>query len=266
MRTLFSGAALVIALAAATSVAPISHAAELTVRITDPAGDATGPIDATNLVLVFDPATGDYKITVTATNAQPFDGEFRIAANLFNAARLPTNSLFNHAIPYNLIDARTKIIARGNNAALKDWMPGDVVATNTAASGGVNPPNVVLYRTSVASAPYTYLTNEDGIAYGPGGTATVAVQTPAGAISGLMDDIISLREDGVLTRNQAQSLLGKLSTLLATVNKGGTAPACGQMQAFVQEVQSLVAAQVLHPKQGYALVQAALAAMSTMGC
>ncbi len=266
MRTLFSGATLAIALAAATSVAPRSNAAELTVKFADPMGDATGAIDATNLVLVFDTATGDYKITLTATNAQPFEGEFRVMANLFNASKLPANSLFNHVIPYNLADGRTKLIARGNNAALKAWMPGDVVATNTAASGGVNPPNVVLYRTSVANAPYTYLTNEDAIAFGPTGAAAVAAQTPSGAINGLMDDVISLREDGVLNRMQSQRLLGKLSALLATANKGGAVPACGQLQAFIEDVQALVSSQVLHPKQGYALVQAALAAAATMGC
>src|SRR5215831_17703367 len=141
-------------------------AADLTFSFTDPVGDNTGSIDVTNMVVVFDSVTGNFKITLTATNAQPFVGHFRVNSNLFNQARLPLYSLFaDNMQDYNLATPKTKLILTGTNPNLLFWAVGDTVATNTAASGNVNPPGVTLYRTSVDNFPLTFLTNEDAIAY-----------------------------------------------------------------------------------------------------
>src|SRR5262249_44508212 len=187
-------------------------AADLTFSFTDPVGDNTGSIDVTNMVVVFDSVTGNFKITLTATNAQPFLGVFRVNSNLFDATRLPLHSYFTDDLQdYNLATPKTKLILTGTNPNLVFWATGDTVTTNTQASGGVNPPGVTLYRTQVANFPLGFLTNEDAIAYGPSGTAVIAAQTPQGALSGLMDDVTVLQEDGTLNGGNANSLIAKLS-------------------------------------------------------
>src|SRR5256885_17268842 len=52
--------------------------ADLTLSYTDPVGDFTGTIDVTRMVVIFDNLTGNYKITLTSTAAQPFLGVFRV--------------------------------------------------------------------------------------------------------------------------------------------------------------------------------------------
>ena len=50
---------------------------------TDPVGDNTGMVDLVGMDFTFD-ATGDYTIDLSADEANPFVGDFRININLFN--------------------------------------------------------------------------------------------------------------------------------------------------------------------------------------
>lgn len=259
-----------VAAAALAFTSQTAKASDLMVSFADPVGDSTSSIDATRMVVVFDPATGDFKATFTATNAQPFQEDFRININLFNQSKLPFNSIFNSAgNDYNFANGRTKVIIRGNNANLKFWMPGDVVTTNTDASGGVNPPGIVFYRTSVSSFPLTYLTNEDAIAYGPAGAAPLTRMTAQAAVSGLMDDVQVLYEEGILNREQANGLMAKLSAILkslnATISRNGQ-PACGMMNGFINAVQDLAAQGVILQKFANMLINEANKAGAQIGC
>jgi hypothetical protein len=257
-------------IAAVAMTAAPAFAADYTITFVDPVADSTGAIDATRMVVVFNNVTGDYKVTFTSTGAQPFNQNFRLNVNLFNQARLPNHSLFTDTVnDYNLTSAKTKMILKGNSPALTQWAAGDVVATNTAASGGVNPPGIMAYRTSVVNFPLELLTNEDAIAYGPSGTATVVPLTAQMAVSGLMDDVQSLYEDGALNREQAAALQSKLSRAVKALNdpsRSGQAVSCAMMTAFMNDVQDLVTAGALHPKMGINLTNSAMAAASLMGC
>jgi hypothetical protein len=262
---LFNRLLLTCALGLAIGVA--APAADLTFSFTDPVGDNTGSIDVTNMVVVFDSVTGNFKITLTATSAQPFLGVFRVNSNLFNQARLPLNSLFaDNMQDYNLATPTTKLILTGTNPNLVFWAAGDTVATNTAASGGVNPPGSTLYRTSVDNFPLTFLTNEDAIAYGTSGTAVIRVMTPQDALSGLMDDVTVLQDGGALNGGNANALIAKLSAALQSLNQGNSKPACNQIQAFINQVNSLVAGGTLTAAQGQALIDAANAIALQIGC
>jgi hypothetical protein len=256
---------LAIALGAAmTAAAP---AADLTFSYTDPVGDSTGQIDVTQMVVVFDSVTGNYKITITSTNAQPFVGPFRVDVNLFNPTRLPLHSFFQDApVNLNLATAQTKLILTGTNPNLVFWAAGDTVSTNTQASGGLNPPGSTLYRTTVSNFPMGFLTNEDAIAYGPNGNAVITVQTAQGALTGLMDDVTVLQETGSLNGGNANALIAKLSAALASLNNGHTKPGCNQIQAFINQVNSLVTGGTLTAAQGQALIQAANAIMMQIPC
>jgi hypothetical protein len=249
------------------AIGAAAPAADLTFSFTDPVGDNTGSIDVTNMVVVFDSVTGNFKITLTGTSAQPFLGVFRVNSNLFNAARLPLHSFFADTVnDYNLATPKTKLILTGTNVNLLFWAVGDTVATNTLASSGVNPPNVTLYRTQVTNFPAGFLTNEDAIAYGTSGTALITAQTPQGALSGLMDDVTVLQEDGKLNGGNANALIAKLSAALQSLNQGNSKPACNQIQAFINQVNSLMAGGTLTAAQGQALIDAANAIALQIGC
>jgi hypothetical protein len=242
-------------------------AADLTFSYTDPVGDSTGTVDVTHMVVVFDTVTGNYKVTLTSTAAQPFLGVFRVNINLFDATRLPAHSFFADTLnDYNLATAKTKLILTGTNPNLAFWAAGDVVTTNTIASGGVNPPNVTLYRSQVTNLPGGFLTDEDAIAYGPAGTATITVVTPQDALNGLMDDVQVLQEGGTLNQGNANALTAKLAAALSSLNKGHSTPACNQIQAFINQVNALVTGGTLTVAQGQALIDAANAIALQIGC
>jgi hypothetical protein len=254
------------ALALAASSA--AFAEQLTFSFADPIADSTFHIDVTNMTVVFDTVTGDFKITLTSTTAQPFYGAFRFNSNLFNQARLPNHSLFQSAgNDYALTAPKTKLIVTGANPHVQFWAAGDTVATNTLGSGGVNPPGSTLYRTAVASLPLQpAFQSEDTIAWGPTGNTVIAPLSGAGAASGIMDDVQVLIEAGVISGGHANALMQKLTNALASINNGKTNAACGQLGAFINQVNDLAAQGLLSPTQAAALVAAANNAKSLVPC
>jgi hypothetical protein len=241
-------------------------AAELTFSYTDPVGDSTCAIDVTRMVVVFDAATGNYKLTLTATSTQPFLGSFRVNINLYNPSRLPLSSFFQDALnDYTLAAGQTKLILTGTSPALTAWAIGDTVATNTEAGLG-NPPSSSFFRSGVGQEPFGFLTNEDAIAFGTAGLATITELTPQGVVGGLMDDVQVLLETSVLTSDQARGLMDKLSAAIASLNRGSKNATCGQLGAFLNQVRALVQSGALTIAQGEALTQAAQAAMTSAGC
>jgi hypothetical protein len=256
---------LVLCLAAALSL----PAAELTFSYTDPIGDSTGTIDVTHMVVVFDNLTGNYKITLTSTVAQPFLGTFRVNINLFNPSRLQDHSFLQDVFnDYDLTTPKTKLVLTGNDPDLLHWIAGDGVATNTAASGGQNPPGSSLYRTGVPNLPLpgTFPLPEDNIAFGPTGLATISTLTAQGVVASLMDEVQVLLEAGVLTADQARGLMDKLVAALASLNREASKASCGQLGAFINQVEALIHSRALSVDQGQALIAAALALRNQVGC
>ncbi len=104
------------------------------VRFVDVAGDASAPInvDALALYLGFDPTTGDYELLWVAHPDNPFQGTFRLNANLFNpdtgtTAQDPAyfQDVFND---FTLSTPQQSILLTGNNPRLTAWAVGDRVA------------------------------------------------------------------------------------------------------------------------------------------
>jgi len=153
-----------------TYTPPVSLAHQLSLTFVDPVGDNTGPIDVTQLSMTFDNTTGAYEIVLTATSEAPFQGPFRIVVNLWN----PTASAFfsSGINDFDLSTGLTVIRLTGTSGALLAWGAGDVVATNTLAGLG-NPPGISFFRTTVATPPFGFLTNEDAIAFGQGGSTVI---------------------------------------------------------------------------------------------
>lgn len=253
-------------LAALFCCALCAPAAELTFSYVDPVGDSTCAIDVSRMVVVFDTATGNYKITLTSTSTMPFLGVFRVNINLYNPSRLPAASFFNDTMnDYTLAAGQTKLILTGTAPSLMAWAAGDTVAASTEAGLG-NPPGVSYFRSAVNQFPDGFLTNEDTIAYGTTGFATVTALTPQGAVGGLMDDVQVLLETSVLTGDQARGLMDKLAAATASLNRGSANAACGQLAAFINQVRAFVQSGALTLGQGEALIQAAQAARTTASC
>jgi hypothetical protein len=159
--------------ASAVMVAQTRHLLQLIVK--DPIGDNTGPIDVTEMVMRFDTLSGDYQIDVFASASAPFAGDFRINVNLFNAGRaLFFQDAFND---FSLGSGVQRLRLTGNSQALRTWAVGDAVYTNSLA-GTPNPPGASLYRTAVTSVPFTYLTNEDYVAFANAATPAVVTAAP----------------------------------------------------------------------------------------
>jgi len=153
------------------TVMATAQAEPLVFSFADPVGDHTGAIDVTGMSFDFDNSTGDYTITLTATAANPFVGQFRVNINLFNPDAISADGLFADVFnDYNLAAATTSLTLTGTDPLLA-WHAGDRVATNSFPFG--NPPGVTLFRSSVTNFPIGFLTNEDAIAYGAGGFTTI---------------------------------------------------------------------------------------------
>ena len=159
---------IMVAIAMVTLAKPIA-AGNLYLYMEDPVGDNSGNIDVRNMSLVFDDQTGNYMLTVGATESKPFLGNFRININLFNPDTGPTSSnpsyfgdTFND---YNLATPTTELVLTGINANLTSWGIGDRVATTTLSGLG-NFDDASFFRTAVGDLPLgPIFVREDIIGY-----------------------------------------------------------------------------------------------------
>jgi hypothetical protein len=100
------------------------------VSFEDPDIPASG-IDLEELTLLWGPDTGDYTLIWRASPAQPFIGNFRLNANLFNADAEASTSFFSDTFnDYSLVQPQTIIIENGSSAPqLTSWLDGDRIAS-----------------------------------------------------------------------------------------------------------------------------------------
>ena len=74
-----------------------------------------------------------------------------------------------------------------------------------------------------------------------------------------------LADAGALNGGQANSLISKLENAQASLDRGRVNAAINQLNAFINEVMSLVADGVLDPAEGEALIAAARNVISDLG-
>jgi hypothetical protein len=137
------------------------------------------------MVMVFNRATGDYKIFVLAEPSHPFAGSYRVAINLYNQD-LGTSSedpaFFSALIDefwFLGSDTTTMQALCGTNLRLKSWRVGNRVFTNSLGGTG-NPEGCYLFRSSV-SMDFGWETGpsrEDVIAWSSLATPMVATKAP----------------------------------------------------------------------------------------
>jgi pullulanase-type alpha-1,6-glucosidase len=85
----------------------------------------------------------------------------------------------------------------------------------------------------------------------------VEYEQPQVRLTNLIADVRALEAQGVLNRGQASSMVKKLESTIASLNRNQPTPAANQLNAFINEVKALMKARVLTHAQGWALIDAA---------
>ena len=75
-----------------------------------------------------------------------------------------------------------------------------------------------------------------------------------------------LLQTGVLTTDQANGLIDKLTSAISSLKLGNTQATCGQMNAFIQQVNAFMNSGKLTPAQGQVLIQIAEAVRTQISC
>jgi hypothetical protein len=94
---------------------------------------------------------------------------------------------------------------------------------------------------------------------------TITVLSPQGATQRISDNVTALVNQGVLNQGQGNALLVKLQAAIESLNKGTTNAACGQLQAFISQVETSIGGP-LTPAQGQQLIDAATTVRNALGC
>ena len=185
---------------------PTAQAASLVFSFADPVNDHTGAIDVTRLEVVFDDATGDYEINLTADPAHPFAGTFDVMISIFNpntGTTLQDPSFFGDVRRgVEVATPTTTLTLLGTNARLKLWRINDSVAASSAPFG--TPNGFEAFRSAVLDPGAGFGDAEDTLAaqlndFGviAGDAATIRAAPPA-VVARFPDvDAVVNRVDGV---------------------------------------------------------------------
>jgi CSLREA domain-containing protein len=93
-----------------------------------------------------------------------------------------------------------------------------------------------------------------------------AAATPEDQIAALIAEIEALVAGGDLAGNKANPLIGKLEQVLAKLEGEQTAAACGQLGAFINQVNAYISNGTLTAAEGQALIDAVNAVRADIGC
>ena len=90
------------------------------------------------------------------------------------------------------------------------------------------------------------------------------VPTPDEATQSLIKEVQYLVESGAL--ENGNGLIAKLENTIAALEKGNTNAACGQLGAFINQVEAFMGNGGLSVEEGEALIEGASAIMASIGC
>jgi hypothetical protein len=149
-------------------------------------------------------------------------------------------------------------------------LPSGASASFNPASGNAGGFSSTLTITTANAPPGTYsltLTGTDARALIGGSRSTnlsLTVLTPAQAIPNVISTVEGLQAGGTLNGGQAHSLIVKLQHAIDHLNASNVPPACGVLQAFVNEVDDFVSNGILTPAQANTLLGGPLGILAIM--
>jgi hypothetical protein len=92
----------------------------------------------------------------------------------------------------------------------------------------------------------------------------MGVQTPQEAVEGLIDQVQTLIDAGVLNQGQGNALIAKLKAAIKQINNGNNNTAINQLQAFINQVNAFLNSGILTPAEGLPLIYAANAIIAAL--
>jgi DNA/RNA endonuclease G (NUC1)/PKD repeat protein len=203
-------------------------------------------------------AVGSYTVTVAVTDDGGLVGTRTATVTVTNVA--PSVNAFAGAtlLPHETYAAAGSFGDPGNDSWTATVNYGDGSGTHPLALSGKS---FSLSHAYAAAGSYTVTVTvtDDGGLVGTR-TATVTVLTAQQGIAGLVAQV-----NGVVSGGTASSLNAKLASASASLDRGNTASATGQLSAFINEVRALVQSGRLAQAQGDALVAAAQRILDSIG-
>ena len=220
--------------------------------------------DSTYAVTVTDSAGAVSNTASTVVN----DYDFTVSGSPPSLQTL-TSGTNDYAITESLVSGSTSTglpaIALSVSGLPGGASPGFVPASGNA-SGFTSTLTITTTNAPAGVYPLT-LTGTDGRP-SIGGTRssglTLTILTPAQAIPGVIATVNALQAGGTLNGGQANSFLVKLTHAIDKLNANQTNPACGQLQAFVNEVNDYVAQGILTKAQAATLLDGPLGIIAIM--
>jgi hypothetical protein len=201
------------------SASTLSHS----ITVDDPMGDHTGLTDVRSMELRFDPASGDYTITLIADPLAMFQGSLRINVNLYNPE---AGTFFTRTfVDLTFATPESVVVLQGTSPALTAWETGQEVYTNSLA-GTPNPSGVTLFRSSV----WHLTIGEDVIAFSDLSVPAIVVgpTPPAQPFLSISDVTVSEGDAGttnaVFTVTLSAASASTVSVDWTTSNGTATAP------------------------------------------
>ena len=152
---------------------------------------------------------------------------------------------------------------------------GQVVGNTSLATGESRgflwtPSTGMMELGTLTGGAQTYVVdiNENGQAVGWSDTATGerhvvlwALLSPAEQISHMLNSVLQLVDEGLLKQASANALVQKLENALRQLEAQNTNAACGQLQAFVNQVEAYTKTEKLPQEEGTKLIEAASSVM-----
>jgi DNA/RNA endonuclease G (NUC1)/PKD repeat protein len=195
-------------------------------------------------------AAGSYTVTVTVTDDGGLSGTQTATVTVTNVA--PSVNAFAGAtlLPHESYSATGSFGDPGNDEWTATVNYGDGSGTHPLALSGKS---FSLGHTYAAAGTYTVTVTvaDDGGLVGTR-TATVTVLTGQQGIGNLIAQV-----NGLVSGGAANSLGAKLRAAGASLDRGNTASATGQLGAFIEEVRAMVQSGRLSQANGDALIAAA---------
>jgi CSLREA domain-containing protein len=96
-------------------------------------------------------------------------------------------------------------------------------------------------------------------------TVEITVLTPREGIEGLIEKVGDLVAQGVLNGGQGNALIAKLEAAIRQIDRGNVQTAINQLEAFVNQVNALMYADILPPAEGQPLIDAANEIIAALG-
>jgi YVTN family beta-propeller protein len=103
------------------------------------------------------------------------------------------------------------------------------------------------------------------VGFGPFGVA-FPTRGRARSIDSLIAQVQALVAGGRLAENKGAALLNKLEQVRTKIDRGQTAAACNQLGAFINQVNAFINSRSLTRSEGQALIDAANAVRTGLGC